>query len=54
MAFCYVAQLYVAYTHFRSTGLLIYYLWNAVFIVFISFVDAHQRSRDATCVVICG
>lgn len=52
MAFCYVAQLYVAYTHMRSTGLLIYYLWNAGFIMFISFVDAHQRSKDATCVAI--
>lgn len=54
MAFCYVAQLYVAFASLRSPGLLMYYLWNAVTIMFIAFVDAHQRSKDATCVVICS
>lgn len=54
MAFCYTAQLYVAFSSMRSTGLLLYYLWNAVSITFIQFVDAHQRSKDATCVITCG
>jgi hypothetical protein len=53
MAFCYVAQLYVAFYGIHSIGLLLYYLWNAATIMFIAFVDAHQRSKDATCVVIC-
>lgn len=53
MAFCYVAQLYVAFSTVHSTGMLLYYLWNASAIMFISFVDAHQRSKDATCVITC-
>lgn len=53
MAFCYVAQLYVAYTSMDSVGLMLYYSWNATTIMFISFVDAHQRSKDATCVITC-
>lgn len=51
MAFCYVAQLYVAFYSFRSTGLLLYYLWNACMIMFAAFLDAHQRSKDASCVM---
>jgi hypothetical protein len=54
MAFCYVAQLYVAYYNFRSTGLLLYYLWNASTIMLIAFIDAHQRSKDASCVIVCS
>lgn len=54
MAFCYVAQLYVAFYSLRSTGLLIYYLWNAGTLMYIALVDAHQRSKDATCQVICN
>jgi hypothetical protein len=54
MAFCYVAQLYVAFFSMRSTGLLMYYLWNAVTIMAMAFFDAHQRSKDATCVIVCN
>lgn len=54
LAFCYVAQLYVAFSSVCSTGLLLYYLLNAGTIMFIAFVDAHQRSKDATCVVTCS
>ncbi len=54
MAFCYIAQLYVAFFSMRSTGLLLYYLWNAGAIMFIAFIDAHQRSKDSTCVIICS
>lgn len=54
MAFCYVAQLYVTFAHLRSTGLLLYYFWNAIAITLIQFVDAHQRSKDATCVITCN
>jgi hypothetical protein len=54
LAFCYVAQLYTAFSTLRSTGLLLYYLWNAISIMFIGLVDAHQRSKDATCVITCS
>jgi hypothetical protein len=54
MAFCYVAQLYVAFFNFRSTGLLLYYLWNASMIMLAAFLDAHQRSKDASCVIVCN
>ncbi|MCC6071469.1 hypothetical protein ACFSQU_18170 [Massilia sp. GCM10020059] len=54
LAFCYVAQLYVAFFNLRSTGLLLYYLWNAVTIMAVAFFDAHQRSKDATCSIVCS
>lgn len=54
MAFCYVAQLYVAVARLYTAGLLLYYLWNAVAIMFIAFIDANQRSKDATCVIVCN
>lgn len=54
MAFCYVAQLYVAFFNLRSTGLLMYYLWNAIIIMAVAFFDAHQRSKDASCVIVCN
>lgn len=54
MAFCYIAQLYVAFYSLRSTGLLIFCLWNAATLMFIAMVDAHQRSKDATCQAICN
>lgn len=54
MAFCYVAQLYVAFFYLRSSGLLLYYLWNAGMIMLAAFLDAHQRSKDATCVIVCN
>ena len=49
MAFCYMAQLYVAFYSLGNTGLVLYYLWNASTIVFTSFVDANQRAKDAAC-----
>ena len=50
MAFCYLAQLYLACIYnFRSTGLLMYYLWNAGMIMLAAFLDAHQRSKDYSC-----
>lgn len=49
MAFCYLAQIYVAFCSQQSTGLLLYYLWNAGVIVFAAYLDAHQRSKDASC-----
>lgn len=54
MAFCYVAHLYVAFYSFRSTGLLMYYLWNASMIMLAAFLDAHQRSKDASCAIVCN
>lgn len=52
MAFCYVAQLYVAFLYLRSSGLLAHYLWNVFAIMAVAFFDAHQRSKDASCVII--
>ena len=52
MAFCYVAQLYVAFLYLRSTWLLINYLWNVGAIMAVAFFDAHQRSKDASCVIV--
>jgi hypothetical protein len=49
MAFCYVAHLYVAVFSLRSTGLLLHYLWSALTIMAVAFIDAHQRSKDAQC-----
>ncbi|MES2787664.1 MAG: hypothetical protein V4684_19515 [Pseudomonadota bacterium] len=54
MAFCYVAQLYVAFLYLRSSGLLIHYLWNVAAIMAVAFFDAHQRSKDASCVMFCN
>lgn len=54
LAFCYVAQLYVAFLYLRSAGLLIGYLWNVVAIMAVAFFDAHQRSKDAACVIVCS
>lgn len=54
MAFCYLAQLYVAFLNLRSSGLLIQYLWNVVAIMAVAFFDAHQRSKDASCVIVCN
>lgn len=54
MAFCYVAQLYVAFLYLRSSGLLIHYLWNVATIMAVAFFDAHQRSKDASCVIVCN
>lgn len=54
LAFCYVAQLYVAFYGLRSTALLLYYLWNAGMLILVAFLDAHQRSKDATCVIVCN
>jgi hypothetical protein len=51
MAFCYCAQLYVGLSNYTSIALLVYYLWNVCAIMLVTFVDANQRSRDATCVI---
>ncbi len=54
MAFCYLAQLYIAFCNDRTTGLIIYYLWNAAIIVFAAYLDAHQRYKDALCATACN
>lgn len=54
MAFCYIAMLYVAFLHLRSSGLLIQFLWNVSTIMAVAFFDAHQRSKDASCVITCS
>jgi len=52
MAFCYLAQLYVAFLYLRSSGLLIHYLWNVFAILAVAFFDAHQRCKDSSCVIL--
>jgi len=47
MAFCYAAQLYIALQENRPAGLLIFYIWNASIIMYVTFIDARQRARDA-------
>lgn len=54
MAFCYIAMLYVAFIHLRSSGLLIQFLWNVSTIMAVAFFDAHQRSKDASCAIACS
>lgn len=54
MAFCYVAQLYVAFYNLGSSGLLMYYLWNAGMIMLAAYLDAHQRLKDASCAIACN
>ena len=54
MAFCYLAQLYVAFCNDRTTGLIVYYFWNAAIIVFAAYHDAHQRYKDALCAMACN
>jgi hypothetical protein len=49
MAFCYMAQLYVAFYTSRPASLLVYYTWNAVAIMFVAFLDATQRAKDQAC-----
>jgi len=54
LALCYLAQLYVAFIYLRSPGLLIHYLWNVFAIMGVAFFDAHQRSKDASCEIVCN
>lgn len=49
LAFCYMAQLYIAFYTTRPASLLIYYTWNAAAIMFVAFIDAHQRAKDIAC-----
>lgn len=45
MAFCYMAQLFVAFSAVRESGLFYYYLLNAFALMAVATVDATQRSR---------
>lgn len=51
MAFCFLTQIYIAFAQSRSTGLVLYYLWNASMIMLAAFLDAHQRLKDAKCLI---
>lgn len=51
MAFCYAAQLFTAFSQHVSTGLLLPDLWSACSIMFVAFIDAHQRNKDAQCAI---
>lgn len=47
LAFCYVAQIFVAQKSVSSPGLTAYYIWNALAIMLIVFIDANQRSKNS-------
>lgn len=49
MAFCYVAQLFLASLTIAAPGLLLYYLFCALGLVFASYIDAYCRKKDAQC-----
>lgn len=49
MAFCYMAQLYIAFATSWPASLLIYYTWNAGAIMIVAFIDALQRAKDHAC-----
>ncbi|KVN83488.1 hypothetical protein [Burkholderia ubonensis] len=54
LAFCYVAELFIAVLKLASPGLALFCLWNALLVVTFSLIDAHQRSKDATCLQACN
>jgi hypothetical protein len=55
LAFCYVAQLFIAVLKLASVGLAAFCLWNALFAVAFSLFDAHQRSKEPTqCLQTCN
>jgi protein-S-isoprenylcysteine O-methyltransferase Ste14 len=54
LAFCYVAQLFIAVLKLASVGLATYCLWNALFSVAFALFDAHQRSKETPCLQPCN
>lgn len=54
MAFCAMAQLYIAYTENHPVGLALYYTWNAGSLIAYAFADSIQRSKDTKCVIACN
>lgn len=48
LAFCYIASLYVSLDTVKSTGLSLFYTWNAVSLLSLAFVDAYTRNKDST------
>ncbi|MCB4349776.1 hypothetical protein LA345_38940 (plasmid) [Burkholderia vietnamiensis] len=54
LAFCYVCQIFIAALSVKSPWMAAYSLWNALLVVAFSLIDAHQRSKDATCLQACN
>lgn len=54
LAFGYGAQLHVAFFDLGSPALLVQYIWNVFVIMALAYFDAHQRSKDASCVMSCN
>jgi len=46
LAFCYIAQVYIGSTSFKSLGLNLFASWNAVSLLSLAFIDAAQRSKE--------
>ncbi|MFM0608687.1 hypothetical protein PQR05_29575 [Paraburkholderia sediminicola] len=46
LAFCHTCLVFIAVLQVASTGLALFSLWNAVFVVGFSLLDAHQRAQD--------
>lgn len=47
LAFCYIASLYISLDTVRSTGLSLFYTWNAVSLLSLAFVDAYVRNKES-------
>lgn len=46
LAFCYVATFYISITEFKSFGLNLFALWNAVSLLSLAYFDAYARNRE--------
>ncbi|HEY0662785.1 MAG TPA: hypothetical protein VGD21_15860 [Lysobacter sp.] len=54
LAFCYTVLVLIAYLQVKSPGLAAYALWNAILVIAFALIDAHQRSKDLTCLQMCN
>jgi peptidoglycan/LPS O-acetylase OafA/YrhL len=54
LAFCYVCQVFIAVLTIKSPWMAACSMWNAFLVVAFSLIDAHQRSKDSTCLQACS
>ncbi len=54
LAFCYVCEAFLAALTVRSFWMAAFNLWNALSVVAFSLIDAHQRSKESTCLRACN
>jgi len=53
LAFCHTCLVFIAVLKVASVGLALHSLWNAVFVVGFSLLDAYQRSLDVKKEAVC-